>query len=291
MILMTGSTGNVGRELVRELDGRGAACRILVRDPARAAGLPGRIPRVVADLDDPATLASAFDGVDALFLLTPGIGTEQTAHAIAAAVRAGVRHVVHLSSLFVLGDPMPAMGRWHHAREEIVRASGIPATILRPGGFMTNALEWVHSIRNEGFVLDPVGPGRFAPIDPADIAAVAAHVLTENGHENTEYALTGDEALTVTEQVRILAATLGRTIEVRAVRTPEEAVRSRFPHGAPPALAAAIAEGFALLRADTTGFRTDTVERLLGRTPRTFAEWCAANTAAFLGDTVDASHR
>ncbi|MFE7799674.1 NAD(P)H-binding protein [Nocardia sp. NPDC057440] len=291
MILITGSTGNVGRKLIRELDGRGAACRILVRDPTRAAGLPDRIPRVVADLDDPATLASAFDGVDALFLLTPGIGTEQTAHAIAAAVRAGIRHVVHLSSINVLGDPMPAMGRWHHAREEIVRASDIPATILRPGGFMTNALEWVHSIRDEGFVLDPVGPGRFAPIDPVDIAAVAAHVLTENGHENTEYVLTGDEALTVTEQVRILTATLGRTIEVRAVHTPEEAVRSRFPHGAPPALAAAIAEGFALLRADTTGFRTDTVERLLGRPPRTFAEWCAANTAAFLGDAVDASRR
>jgi uncharacterized protein YbjT (DUF2867 family) len=186
---------------------------------------------------------------------------------------------------------MPAMGRWHHAREEIVRASGIPATILRPGGFMTNALEWVAGIRDEDFVLDPVGPGRYAPVDPADIAAVAAHVLTENGHENTEYVLTGDEALTVTEQVRILAAALGRTIEVRTVSTPEEAVRSRFPNGAPPALAAAIAEGFAQLRADTDGFRTDTVEQLLGRKPRTFAEWCAANTAAFHSDSADASVR
>jgi uncharacterized protein YbjT (DUF2867 family) len=291
MILITGGTGNVGRELVRELDARGATFRILVRDPARAAGLPDRIARVVGDLDKPDTLPTAFDRVDTLFLLTPGISTEQTTHAVAAAKQAGVRRVVHLSSINVLGDPMPAMGRWHHAREEIVRASGISATILRPGGFMTNTLEWVASIRDEGFVLDPVGPGRYAPIDPADIAAVAARILTENSHENTEYVLTGAEALTITEQVRTLAAALGRTIEVRPIRTPEEAVRSRFPNGAPPALATAIAEGFALMRVDTVGLRTDTVERLLGRRPRTFAAWCAANTAAFRGDPANASTR
>ncbi|MFC4907769.1 hypothetical protein [Actinomadura gamaensis] len=63
--------------------------------------------------------------------------------------------------------------------------------------------------------------------------------------------------------------------------TPEDAVASRFPNGAPPALADAIVEGFTLMRADTSGFRAETVERLLGRKPRTFADWCARNAAAF----------
>ena len=296
MLLVTGATGNVGRELVRALDAEGAEVRILVRDPARAAALPARAERAVGDLDDPATLAPAFAGVDGLFLLTPGIGTAHTAHAVAAARRAGVRHIVHLSSSNVLGDPMPAMGRWHHEREEIVRACGIPATILRPGGFTTNALEWAPTIREQGYVLDPVGPGRHAPIDPADIAAVAALVLTgtgdlggdaghggghRGGHAGREYVLTGDEALTVTEQVRIIAGALGRPIEVRPAATPAEAVRSRFPAGAPQALADAITEAFTLMRADTTGLRTDTVERLLGRRPRSFADWCARNADAF----------
>jgi uncharacterized protein YbjT (DUF2867 family) len=192
-----------------------------------------------------------------------------------------VRHIVHLSSFNVLGDPMPAMGRWHHEREQIIRASGIPATFLRPGGFMTNAFDWLPTIREGGYVLDPVGPGRYAPIDPADIAAVAGLALTGDGHQGREYVLTGDEALTVTEQVRILSAATGLDIRVREPATPDEAVRARFPNGAPQALADAIIEGFALMRADATGFRTGTVQRLLGRRPRTFADWCARNADAF----------
>jgi uncharacterized protein YbjT (DUF2867 family) len=188
---------------------------------------------------------------------------------------------VLLSAYTVLGDPMPAMGRWHHAREEIVHAAGIAATFVRPGGLMTNALDWAATIRWEGYALDPIGPGRYAPIDPADVAAVAALALTEDGHQGKAYVLTGEETFTVAEQVRILAKAIGRAIEVREPATPAEAVRARFPNGAPPALAEAILEGFALLRADTTGFRTDTVERLLGRKPRTFADWCARNADAF----------
>ena len=283
MLLVTGATGHVGRELVRELDARGAAFRVLVRDPARAVGLPERAERVVGDLDQPTTLAAAMDGVERLFLLVPGIGLEHTEHAVAAARAAGVRHVVYLSSYAVIGDPVPAMGRWHRDREQLIRASGIPATFLRPGGFMTNAFDWLPTLRAGGYVLDPVGPGRAAPIDPADIAAVAAVTLTEGGHEGEQYLLTGGETFTVAEQVQILAKTTGRDIEIRAVATPAEAVRFRYPHGAPQALADALIEGLTLMRADTVGVRTDTVRRLLGRAPGTFADWCARNAAAFPG--------
>ncbi|HEY2697238.1 MAG TPA: NAD(P)H-binding protein [Pseudonocardiaceae bacterium] len=281
MLLVTGATGHVGRELVHELDAKGTEFRVLVRDPARAAGLPERAERVVGDLGQPATLAPAFDNVDSVFLLVPGIGTDHTAHAIATAKAAGVRHIVYLSSYAVLGDPLPAMGRWHHEREQMIRASGLSATFLRPCGFMTNAYDWLPTIREGGYVLDPVGPGRAAPIDPADIAAVAALVLTQEGHQGNEYVLTGDEAFTVAEQVQILAKALGRDIEVREVATPAEAVRFRYPNGALPALADAIIEGLRIMRADTVGLRTDTVRQLLGRRPRTFADWCARNASAF----------
>jgi uncharacterized protein YbjT (DUF2867 family) len=280
MLLVTGATGKIGRPLVHELAARDAKLRVLVRDPARAADLPASAERVVADLDRPATLAPAFAGVDRVFLLTPGIGIAHTTHAVAAAQDAGVTHIVHLSSTNVLGDPMPAMGRWHHDREEIIRASGIPATFLRPGGFMTNALDWTATIR-DGYVVDPIGPGRFAPIDPADIAAVAAAVLTQPGHEGRAYSLTGSEVLTVADQAEMIAEVTGLPIEVRAPASPAEAVRSRFPAGAPQALADAITEGFLLMREDTAGFRTDTVSRLLGRAPGTFRDWCARNADAF----------
>ena len=281
MLLLTGATGHVGRELVHQLDATGAELRVLVRDPARGARLPERAERVIGDLGQPATLTPAFDSVDRVFLLVPGIGIDHTAHAIAAAEAAGVRHIVYLSSYAVLGDPLPAMGRWHHEREQMIRACDIPATFLRPCGFMTNAFDWLPTLREGGYVLDPVGPGRAAPIDPADIAAVAALALTQEGHQGKEYVLTGDEAFTVAEQVQILAKAIGRDIEVREVATPVEAVRFRYPDGAPPALAAAIIEGLTLMRADIVGLRTDTVRRLLGRKPRTFADWCARNASAF----------
>ncbi|WCB94285.1 NAD(P)H azoreductase [Baekduia alba] len=281
MLLVTGATGNIGRELVRDLDARDAEVRVLVRDRARAAALPPRVERVVGDLDEPASLSPAFAGVDRLFLLTPGIGVAQAANALAAAVEAGVRHVVMVSSIYAAGDPVPPMGVWHRERELLVEASGLAWTILRPGGFMSNALDWTDTIREQGFVLDALGPGRLAPIDVADIAAVAALVLTGDGHAGKTYTLTGDEALTVAEEVALLATATGRDIEVRAVTSPEDVVRSRYPDGAPPALAAAIVEAAELVRADTTGLRTDVVRQLLGRPPRTFADWCDRNADAF----------
>jgi uncharacterized protein YbjT (DUF2867 family) len=176
------------------------------------------------------------------------------------------------------------MGRWHHQREQLIRGSGIPATFLRPTGFMTNAFDWLPTLRAGGYVLDPVGPGRAALIDPADIAAVAALALTEDGHEGAEYLLSGGEAHTVAEQVEILAKATGRDIEVRPVTEPAEAVRFRYPHGAPQALADALIEGLTLMRAETAGVRSDTVRRLLGREPGTFADWCARNAPAFAGE-------
>ncbi|TDW89927.1 uncharacterized protein YbjT (DUF2867 family) [Kribbella pratensis] len=269
MLLITGATGHVGRALVQELNRRGAGFRALVRSPRPE--LPAE--QVVRDLDGPLDLS----GVDKVFLLVPGTGLEHTANVVAAARRAGVRQIVYLSSYAVLGDPVPAMGRWHHERERLIADSGIAATFLRPTGFMTNAFDWLPTIRAGGYVLDPIGPGRMAPIDPADIAAVAATVLVEDGHEKQAYTLTGPEAFTVAEQVAILSTAIGRALDVRPIATPEEAVRFRYPEGAPAELAAALIEGLTLMRADTIGLRTDVVRRLTGRSPNTFSVWCKEN--------------
>lgn len=273
MLLITGATGHIGRRLVDELNTRGADFRALVRSPRPE--LPAE--QQLGDLDGPLDLR----GVDKVFLLVPGTGLDHTGNVVAAAREAGVRQLVYVSSYAVLGEPVPAMGRWHHEREQLIRNSGIPATFLRPTGFMTNAVDWLPTIRAGGYVLDPIGPGRSAPIDPADIAAVAATVLTADGHEKQEYTLTGPEAFTLAEQVAILGDAIGRRLDVRPIETPEEAVRFRYPDGAPPDLAAAIVEGLQLMRADTVGLRTDAVRRLTRREPRTFAAWCGDNLQLF----------
>ncbi|MGW6196361.1 NAD(P)H-binding protein [Kribbella sp. NPDC055110] len=271
MLLITGATGHVGRALVEELNRRGAPFRALVR--SQRPDLPAE--QVIGDLDGPLDLR----GVDKVFLLVPGTGIAHTANLVAAARHAGVRQIVYLSSYAVLRDPIPAMGRWHHEREQLIADSGIAATFLRPTGFMTNAFDWLPTIRAGGYVLDPIGPGRAAPIDPADIAAVAATVLVEEGHEKQAYTLTGPEAFTLAEQVAILGTAIGRALDVRPIATPEEAVRFRYPEGAPADLAAALIEGLALMRADTIGLRTDAVRRLTGRSPNTFSAWCEENAA------------
>jgi uncharacterized protein YbjT (DUF2867 family) len=281
MILVTGATGHVGRELVGQLVDAGERVRVLVRDLDRAATLPASAERVVGDLVDADSLAAGFDGTDRLFLLVPGIAHDGAVNALAAARSAGVRKIVYLSTYAVAIEPMPAMGRWHHEREQLIAQSGIPATYLRPCGFMTNVLDWLPTVRAGGYVLDPVGPGRAALIDPFDIAAVAALALTDDVQRGTAYTLTGAEPLTLAEQVAVVNAVAGVDITVREVTTPEEAVRFRYPDGAPTALAAAIVEGLRQMRADTEGFRTDTVQRLLERPPRSFADWCSRNAGAF----------
>jgi uncharacterized protein YbjT (DUF2867 family) len=273
MIMVTGATGHVGRALVDELDRRGAEFRALVR--TARPDLPAE--QVIGDLDGPLDL----HGIEKLFLLVPGTGLTHTANVVKAAQVSGVRRIVLLSSYAVLGDPVPAMGRWHHERERLIQDSGLSATFLRPTGFMTNTFDWLPTIRAGGYVLDPIGPGRAAPVDPADIGAVAAAALLEDGHEKQAYTVTGPEAFTLAEQVAILGTALGRELDVRPIETPEDAVRFRYPDGAPPDLAAAIVEGLELMRADTVGLRTDVVRRITGRDPRTFAAWCRENAAAF----------
>ncbi|SEG87121.1 Uncharacterized conserved protein YbjT, contains NAD(P)-binding and DUF2867 domains [Actinacidiphila yanglinensis] len=292
MLLITGATGRIGRELVPLLTRRQGPVRVLVREASRAAGLPAGTETVVADLTDPSKLPAALEGVDRLFLLFPGIDHAAVDALLAAARTAGVERLVYLSSYAVGIDPMPAMGKWHFEREELIAGHGIPATVLRPCGFMSNTLDWLATLRSDGVVLDPVGPGRAALVDPADIAAVAVEALTDDRHVGRTYTLTGDQPLTVREQVRVLETVIGRNLPVREVATPEEAVRFRYPDGAPPALAAALVEGLRLMRADTKGLVTTDVEQVTGHAPHSFESWCRRHADAFRTglDTLGNAH-
>lgn len=280
MILVTGATGSIGGEVARVLHAGGHKTRVLVRDPERAAGLPAGIERVKGDLSRPETLEPALEGVDRVFLMEASHGSEHTAAMATAAARAGVRHIVDLSSMGVTFQPMPAMGRWHADREDILTASGVDVTFLRPSTLMTNALWWLPSIRARGVVADPVGPGRLSSVDPADVAEAAAAALTEPGHAGQAYVLTGGELLTVKEQVAILSGVLGREIGYTE-QTPQEAAQARLAQGAPQQLVDASRELNELFRADRIAFLTGEVQQLTGHAPRTFEDWCQRNAAQF----------
>lgn len=279
-ILITGATGHVGKHLISLLLASGYPVHALVRDRTRAAALPNEVEVVVGDLAHPETLPAAFAGVERVFLMDASHGLDLTRNAVAAARAAGVQRIVNLSSIGAGVDPMPIMGRSFVAREAMIHESGIAWTFLRPSTFMSNALWWLPSLKAEGVVRDPVGPGRSASIDPEDIAAVAAVALTQEGHGGQIYTLTGSELQTVAEQVEILASVLGREITYIET-TPEEAAKEALARGTDKAIVEVMRDLNEVLHADASAVITDDVERVTGQPPATFESWCQRNAAAF----------
>jgi uncharacterized protein YbjT (DUF2867 family) len=279
-LLITGATGHIGSHLIKQLAAKGYPLRALVRSREKAAGLPQEVERVTGDLARPATLSAAVDGVERLFLLDPSTGLDFTRNMVEASLQAGVRLIVDLSSIGSGLDPVPILLRVFSDREALIKDAGMAWTILRPGQFMSNALWWLPSIQAEGGVRDPFGPGRVASIDPADIAAVAAIALTQEGHAGATYTLTGDELLTTKQQVEILARVLGRSIDYVEI-TPEEAAQDALARGMDQGGVAALREYNERLRADEGAILTDDVERVTGHKPASFESWCRRNAAAF----------
>lgn len=281
MILVTGATGTVGRAVVDQLLASGAPVRALTRRPDTAA-LPDGVHVVRGDPADPNGLDGVMDGVDRMFLLTTGPDLAVHDDALArAAAGAGVGHIVKLSSGRVddpaATDPIPA---WHRRGEQAVRESGVPWTMLRPLGFMSNALHWAGTVRTQGLVRAPYGHGRIAAIDPADIAAVAVAVLAGSGHDGRAYPLSGPEPLSPADQTAILAEVLDRPLRYVEI-PPSEARAALLSVGMDEVMADAVMALRATALENFTSIVHPGVEEITGRAPRTFRDWARAHRAQF----------
>jgi uncharacterized protein YbjT (DUF2867 family) len=276
MFLVTGATGQVGRPLVEQLNESGWRVRGLSRRPERA-GLPDGVEVFRGDLTDAASLAEALTGVDGLFLWP----AENHRAVLEAARRAHLRHVVLLSSLSVedfAGTPIAA---FHVRAEEAVRKSGMVWTILRPGLFASNALEWAPGIRAESVVRAPIADTPIVPIDPRDIASVAFTALTAEGAASQTYSMTGPAILTARQQIDIIAEALGRHVDF--VELDLAAVREAMAGNAPQEVidsmdALAGEDGQPTLKAARI---LDVVPDLTGKPARTFEQWVADHIEAF----------
>lgn len=280
MIVVTGASGNVGRPLVEALAAAGEKVTAVSRSPLTHE-LPGGVRHVRADLADPGTLGPALEDADTLFVLVAGEllgGGAPAADVLAAAREAGVRRVVLLSSQ-INGTRPDALS---HGRlrefEEAVRASGLDWTILRPGAFASNAYAWIESVRTRRTVIAPFAEVALPVVDPADISAVAAVVLREQGHSGRTYELTGPAAVTPREQAEALAAALGE--EVGLVELTREQARAHMAAFMPEPVIEGTLDILGAPLPDEQRVSPD-VERVLGRRAGSFAGWAERNVHAF----------
>ncbi|WP_206790349.1 NAD(P)H-binding protein [Amycolatopsis sp. MtRt-6] len=273
-ILVTGATGSVGRLVVDELVAAGVPVRALTVDPERAQ-LPAEAEVVVGSLARPSTLPVALKDVSAVYL-APMARTVRRFCELAAA--AGVERVVALSGSSVGDEHEGSSGHEYAAVEAAVRDAGFAWTFLRPGMFMNNTLDWAPMVQ-AGEVAMAYGDATATPIDLRDIAAVAARVLTTEGHIGATYVLSGPEAISQRRQVETLASVLGREIRFREL-TPDEQRARWIAYGVPEDAVGWLLEGFEeSLRYPQVP--TGVVEELLGRPGTTYAEWVEANRAVF----------
>ncbi|MEU1942206.1 NAD(P)H-binding protein [Streptomyces sp. NPDC020125] len=280
MIVVTGATGNVGRPLVEALAAVGEQVTAVSRRPD-GTELPEGVRHHRADLADPGSLRPALEGADALFLLFAGellAGTAQTGALLDVARSAGVRRVVLLSSQAAGTRPDAVSHAAMRAFEDTVRPSGLDWTILRPGGFASNAFAWAESVRKERMIAAPFADVGLPVVDPADIAEVAAAALREPGHAGRTYELTGPAPVTPRGQAHAIADALGEP--VRFTELSREQARAEMLRFMPEPVADGTLDILGEPTADEQRVSPD-VERVLGRPPRAFADWAMRNIAAF----------
>ncbi|MFG3438796.1 SDR family oxidoreductase [Nonomuraea sp. NPDC047897] len=268
-ILVTGARGGVARHLIGLLREAGQEVRTASSSPGAA--------EVVCDLADPATFPAALKGVTAAFVYAEPTGAAAFAN---AAAEAGAEHLVLLSSAAVLdprADDSP-LAKSHLDAERALLAGPVPATLLRPGSFSSNALAWSWPVKAGRPVSLPYPDSHNDPIHEADVADVAFAVLTNPGAPGTPHTLTGPASVTFAEQIDILAAVTGTPIAV------EQVSRERWKEEMADYIAGPHAD--ALLdwweaNVDRPAPITGTVERLTGHPARDFTTWAREHADAF----------
>lgn len=270
-ILVTGARGNIGTHVVEGLARRGLPTRAVSRTIDQAC-VPAGVEVMPVDLREPADVDRAVVGVEKAFLLVPSAEMVPiTERFVDSARRAGVVHIVMVTSLSIEWAEHLSMGQELSACEELVRESGIASTFIRPGDFTSNVLRWVPQIRSEDTVHAVYGNEATAPIDPGDIAAVALLALTEPGHEGLVYSITGPERITPEDQTQIIGDVLGRSLRFEEA-TFEGAVATLKTLGIEESRARELYT--ALRRPDLPWSQPrPTLEALLGRPGGTFRTW------------------
>ena len=283
-ILITGATGNVGRELAKALSAQGVRYRALVRTESTSNTLSRMAGAeiVTGDFNDELSIANALDGVDRAFLLT---NSSEHAEALQldfvdVATRRGVKNIVKLSQWAADPNSPVRFLRYHAAVEQKIRESGMDYTLLRPNLFMQGLLAFRDPIITQGKFFGAAGDAKISAIDVRDIAAVAATALTTEGRAGETYNLTGPEALTHRAMAEKLSHALERQVEYIDM-PPEGMKEALISFGMSQWQADGLIEDYAHYRRGEASTVASGVEDATGMPPRSFDSFARDYAPAF----------
>jgi uncharacterized protein YbjT (DUF2867 family) len=279
MILIT-TAGKVGSEAALQLAQRGAPVRILVRNPEKAT-LPAQAGAdvFVGDLDAPASVDEAMHGVSRVVLVTPPV-VQHELNVIDSAVRAGVEHVVKITSKASADSPI-ARRRNQTQIETALIASGLGYTFLRNNAYMQNFLMMAPLIKKTNSFSNATGEGRIGHIDARDVAAVAAEIAASPAeHAGEVYWPTGPEVLSSAEVAAVLTKVLGRQIAYHPISF-EEQKQAMINVGLPEPVAEDNARAVTMMADGDCDYTTKDVPTILGRPARRFEQFATEYAAAF----------
>ena len=279
-ILVTGSTGTIGSQVLAHLQGQGAEVRALTRSPEKAQ-LPANVTPVKGDLADVDSLRAALAGVSTMFLMVPNVADELTQAMLALNVArdAGLKGVVYLSVF--KGEQYSDVPHFagKHAVERMIEGGRLPVTVLRPAYFIQNDLRQKEALLTHGVYGSPIGRKGISMVDTGDIGAAAAIELLRRERSRTPlapeaYELVGPDCLTGEDLAAIWSETLGRSI--RYGGDDLDSVEQRLKAFGPAWHAYDIKLMFRRYQADGAGASAADLKRLtslLGRPPRGYRDF------------------
>jgi len=278
-ILITGATGTIGSELLKQLSSYDTSVRAGSHSNS-FKDTPENVVFYDVDFTQPDTLRKAMQGVDKLFLLTPNTpdAVHMAQNVINEAIDADVAHIVRLSAYT---DPEDSQNP-HRIVEDLIIASGLTYTFLRPGPFMQNFANFFgHTIRTQSALYEPLDDAQVTYIDARDIARVAARTLIEEGHGNQSYHLTGPEALSDYDIARILSDVTGRSIQYINI-SEDDARQSLQNMGMPSPTVEGVLGLYTLMREGKREQVTNHVADITGQPATNFETFVRDHIEAFL---------
>ncbi|MER5176172.1 MAG: SDR family oxidoreductase [Candidatus Nitrosocosmicus sp.] len=282
-ILVTGATGTVGGEVVKQLASSSLGHEVVragVHSPNKADKLKQykTVEIVNMDYNKPETITTALQDIDELFwltTLTPNT-TQISSNLIKEANKNYVKHIVKLSVMGADTEPITTISRLHRQEEKIIEESGIPYTFLRPVGFMQNFINFFgQTIKNQNTFYLPAGDGKVSFVDVRDIASVAVQTLVandDNQHTGKAYGITGDELLSYEQVAEILSKEVGKKINYVNI-SDEDARKSMKSMGMEDWLIDGMMELYNGIRGGHASLTTNTVEQILGQKPISFSQF------------------